>query len=300
MREFIIQKSDAGQRLDRYLGKVLSNAPQGLIYKSLRKKRVKVNGKKGEAAYRLCEGDRLLLYINDEFFQAGRPAPYWQTLQPKLDVVYEDADILVANKPSGLLSQAENEPSLEGYYRAYLYQKGELDPSAAHAYLPSLCHRIDRNTAGLVLAAKHAEAHRILSQKLRDREIRKFYRCETEGVPEPKSGTVSGYLLKSPAERRMRFFDTPRPGAVPCSTSYRVLREDGRTAVVEVELHTGRTHQIRATFAYLGCPLAGDVKYGAEKDGRHTYQHLTACRLVFAFTSDAGILNHLSQKVIVI
>lgn len=296
MKTITVGKNEQGQRLDRLLTKLLANAGQGEVYKSLRKKKVKVNGKRiTDGALRLNQGDVLELYINDEFF-AAEETPYWQTLSPQLSVVYEDAHILVMDKPAEMLSQAENEASLEGHMRAYLYQKGEFDPKAEHTFLPSLCHRIDRNTNGLVIGAKDAESLRILNQKIRDREIQKFYRCETHGTPEPPWGEITGWLKKDEAKQKMVFLSQETPGAVFCHTRYRVLRP-GKTALVEAELLTGRTHQIRAGFARLGCPLLGDVKYGAPKEtGR--YQHLTSCRLVFAFTTDSGCLDYLKGKEI--
>lgn len=296
MKTITIGKNEQGQRLDRLLTKLLANAGQGEVYKSLRKKKVKVNGKRiTDGTLRLNQGDVLELYINDEFF-AAEEAPYWQSLSPQLSVVYEDAHILVMDKPAGMLSQAENEASLEGHMRAYLYQKGEFNPKAEHTFLPSLCHRIDRNTNGLVVGAKDAESLRILNQKIRDREIQKFYRCETHGTPDPPRGEITGWLKKDEDKQKMVFFSQETPGAVFCHTRYRVLRP-GKTALVEAELLTGRTHQIRAGFARLGCPLLGDVKYGAPKEtGR--YQHLTSCRLVFAFTTDSGCLDYLKGKEI--
>ncbi|MEE1012871.1 MAG: RluA family pseudouridine synthase [Clostridia bacterium] len=296
MKTITVGKNEQGQRLDRLLTKLLANAGQGEVYKSLRKKKVKVNGKRiTDGTLRLNQGDVLELYINDEFFAAGE-TPYWQSLKPQLSVVYEDAHILVMDKPAGMLSQAENEASLEGHMRAYLYQKGEFDPKAEHTFLPSLCHRIDRNTNGLVIGAKDAESLRILNQKIRDREIQKFYRCETHGTPEPQCGEITGWMKKDEAKQKMVFLSQETPGTVFCHTRYRVLHP-GKTALVEAELLTGRTHQIRAGFARLGCPLLGDVKYGAPKEAGR-YQHLTSYRLVFAFTTDSGCLEYLKGKEI--
>ena len=209
-------------------------------------------------------------------------------------MVYEDAHILVMDKPSGMLSQAEEEESLEGHMRAYLYLKGEFDPKRDETFLPSLCHRIDRNTSGLVIGAKDAQSLRILNEKIRERQIRKFYLLETEGTPQEQNGEISGWLKKNEKSRRMEFTDEKTTGAVYCRTRYRVLKS-GKQALIEAELLTGRTHQIRAGFARLGCPLVGDVKYGAAKT-KNGYQHLTAYRLLFDFATDAGILEYLRGK----
>lgn len=295
MKTFIAGNNEENQRLDRFLSKVMPSAAMGTVYQSLRKKKVKVNGKRiTDGAYRLCAGDRLELYISDEFFEDERAVPLWQTLTPRLDVVYEDTHILIANKPAGMLSQSDTEESLEAHLRAYLMQKGSFDPKTEHTFLPSLCHRIDRNTDGLVIAAKDAESLRILNRKIKQREIRKFYLCQTEGTPNPKVGELRGWLKKNEAKQKMEPAKADTPGAVYVQTRYRVLSE-GSVATVEAEILTGRTHQIRAGFASVGCPLVGDRKYGAKQTSQR-FQHLTAYRLVFAFREDAGCLNGLNGK----
>ncbi|MEG1879859.1 MAG: RluA family pseudouridine synthase [Oscillospiraceae bacterium] len=300
MKEYKISPNDAGQRLDAFLGKVL-NAPKSLIYKAIRKKRVKVNGKKSEISYKLKTQDVLQLYINDEFFNEQKTEFPWMDLKPKIDIIYEDDNILVVNKPSGMLSQAEadeNINSLESHVRAYLYNKNEIDIENEHTFLPSLCHRIDRNTSGLVIAAKNAESLRIINQKIRNREIKKYYICEVEGKMPNHSGEISGYISKNERENKMYFSKTAKENSRECSTRYKVLREDVRTSKLEAELITGRTHQIRATFSYLGHPIVGDVKYGARHNGNKSFQHLEAYKLLFDFVSDGGILEYLNGKKI--
>ncbi|MBE5040661.1 RluA family pseudouridine synthase [Ructibacterium gallinarum] len=297
MKKFVVGRNDVGQRLDRFLEKLMPGVPRGEIYRSLRKKKVKINQKRITAPdLRLKEGDVAELYISDSLFPELEQ-PFWMGLRPEVTAVYEDAHILILNKPSGLICQAEAEPSLEGYMRAYLWKKGEFDPAKEHGFLPSLCHRIDRNTAGLVIGAKDAESLRILNEKIRRREIKKFYLCETETPPRPAEGVLSGWLCRDEKRRKMVPAREDDPDAVRYETRYRVLRMS-RPALVEAELMTGRTHQIRAGFAAAGYPLAGDVKYGAKKDGTRRYQHLAAYKIVFAFTSDSGILEYLTEKEI--
>lgn len=299
MKEFLIGSNDRDQRLDRFLSKVMPHAGQGMIYKSLRKKRIKVNGKRiTDGSLRICEGDRLEIYCNDECFAESNVTVATPIFQHILMVVYEDEHIIVMDKPSGLPSQGEpGEDSLEAEMRDYLIQKGDYQPEKEHTFLPSLCHRIDRNTSGLVIGAKDAESLRIMNEKIKNREVRKFYLCETQGTPTPETGEIRGFLKKDEKNRRMVFSQTKVPGSISCHTKYRVLKP-GKTALVEAELFTGRTHQIRAGFAYLGYPLVGDIKYGASKDGKGTYQHLNSYRLFFDFTTDSGCLSYLKGKEI--
>lgn len=296
MKTFTVGNNDRGRRLDQHLKRLMPAITNGQLYQSLRKKRVKINGKRvTDGSVRLCEGDRLELYFNDEYFEE-KPLPFWTKMTPQLSVVYEDAHIIIMDKPSGLPSQSDGEtPSLESHMRAHLYQSGAYRPETETAFVPSLCHRIDRNTAGLVIGAKDAESLRIMNQKIRDREVEKFYLCLTEGTPQPSNGEIRGYLYKDEAMRKMIFSENPVPHGSACHTVYRVLRP-GAQALVEAKLLTGRTHQIRAGFAHLHHPLLGDVKYGAKKDGKRQFQHLLAYRLVFCFSTDSGCLSYLDQK----
>lgn len=291
MKRFIAGQNDAGQRLDKFLTKLLKDAPMGMIYKWLRKKRVKVNGKKQEISYIIREGDILELYINDEFFKE-QLAEVKKSLP--LEVVYEDENILVADKPSGISAHSEDGCLLERV-QSYLFEKGEYDPKTEHTFAPALCNRIDKNTSGLVIAAKNAMALRTINEKLKNHEIDKFYIARVEGNPNPKSGRIEGYTLKNEAERKVYFYKEWVKGAKSCLTHYRCLDEDG---TVEVQLITGRTHQIRACFAALGHPLVGDVKYGAAKNGKKDFQMLRAYKIEFNFKTPAGELEYLRGKKI--
>lgn len=299
MKMITVGANDKEQRLDKFLQKILSDAPQSVIYKSIRKKRIKCNGKRvTDGAIRLCEGDVLELYINDEFFATDGKKAIWQELTPSLSVVYEDEHIIVMNKESGMPSQGkDNEVSLEAHMRAYLYNKGEYNPESENSFQPSLCHRIDRNTSGLVIGAKDAESLRVLNQKVRDKEIRKFYLCEIEGEVKPEKGEIHGWLIKDGKTRKMVFSDKQTKDATECLTRYRVLKT-GAVSTVEAELLTGRTHQIRASFSYIGHPLVGDVKYGAKKTEEKDFQHLVSYRLIFDFSTDSGCLDYLKGREI--
>lgn len=295
MKRFIAGSNDAGQRLDKYLSKLLIGASMGMIYKWLRKKRVKVNGKKQENSYQLQLGDVLELYINDEFFDEETSVPEHLDAEVNLDVVYEDKNILIADKPSGMVAHGEAGCLLDNI-QAYLFQKGEYDPKREQTFAPSLCNRIDRNTSGLVIAAKNAAALRVVNEKIRNREINKFYLLKVENPNRLKSsGKICGYTIKNEAERKIYFYDKELDGSKYCETHYKKIDDEGN---VEVQLLTGRTHQIRASFAHLGCPLVGDVKYGAQKNGGHDFQQLRAYKIEFDFNTPSGEFDYLKGKVI--
>ncbi len=296
MKEFLISKNDADVRLDKFMMKVMPTSKSGDIYKALRKKKVRVNGKHKNGDYRLNAGDTVCMYINDEFFGSEKKFYPWMSASGDISVVYEDENILVADKPSGLMSQDDGD-SLESRVRSYLYKKGEVDLDAVPLFIPSLCHRIDRNTSGLLIAAKNSSALRILNEKIKNREIRKFYLCETEKAPNPKKGTIEGFLLKDERTRKMSFHKNEVKGSSYCKSEYKTLKT-GDTNLLEVEILTGKTHQIRASLSYIGCPLLGDVKYGASKNGEKDFQHLTAYKVLFDFKTDAGILEYLKGKEI--
>lgn len=303
MREFTIGKNDAGQRLDRWLGKTLPLLPAPLAQKYIRLKRVKVNAKGSQRDYRLQEGDFLQLYINDEFFDRPREDnAFLSVFKPQLDIVYEDGDLIICNKRPGLLCHpdaGEYVNTLITHIQAYLYQKKEWDPRRENSFTPALCHRIDRNTGGLVVAAKTAEALRVMNQKIKDREIEKYYLCVVSGVLSPKSGMLEDYLWKDEDKKQVYLRDHPVPGGKTAQTEYRTLAVRDGLSLVECRLLTGRTHQIRAQMAHAGHPLLGDGKYG---DGRlnrrygRTFQALWAYRLEFAFTTPAGPLERLNGR----
>lgn len=299
MKEFTITDTSANRRLDKFMSDVMPNVKQGEIYKALRKKKVRVNGKHKDGSYRTSPGDIVQIYMNDECFEYTKPDFTWINAASDINVVYEDENIIIADKPSGMPSQdnPETSDSLESRIRSYLYRNGDIDLNATPLFIPSLCHRIDRNTSGLVIAAKNSASLKIINEKIKNREIRKFYLCETERAPMPPSGTIKGYLVKNASSRKMIFSTESTPKSTYCETSYQTLKH-GSPAVVEAELLTGRTHQIRASFSYIGCPLSGDVKYGAKPDNRHSYQHLVSHKIVFDFKTDGGLLNYLAGKTI--
>ncbi|OUN10618.1 RluA family pseudouridine synthase [Flavonifractor sp. An9] len=304
MREFTIGKNDAGQRLDRWLGKTLPLLPAPLAQKYIRLKRVKVNGKGSARDVRLQVGDLLQLYINDEFFDQPREDnAFLAVFKPKLDIVYEDENLMLLNKRPGLLCHADEREkvnTLITHIQAYLYQKKEWNPRDEHSFTPALCNRIDRNTGGIVMAAKNAETLRILNQKIKDREIAKFYLAIIHGRMAPPQGKLEGFLLKDESRAQVKVFHKPVPGGKSAATLYKTLKVNRGLSLVECELLTGRTHQIRAQFAAAGHPLLGDGKYGRERDNKQygrSFQALYSYKLEFTFPTDAGLLEYLRGKV---
>ena len=272
MKEFTIGKNDAGQRLDRWLAKTVPLLPAPLAQKYIRLKRVKRNGKGSKRDVRLEVGDVLQLYINDEFFQTpNRENAFLSVFKPQLDIVYEDEHILLLNKRPGMVVHPDDQErvnTLLTHIQAYLYQKKEWSPYWENSFAPALCNRIDRNTGGLVIAAKTAEALRIMNQKIKDRELTKLYLCVIRGEMRPRKGELKGFILKDENKAQVKVYDHPVPGGKTALTLYNTLATEGGLSLVECDLITGRTHQIRAQFAAAGHPLLGDGKYGRERDIR--------------------------------
>ncbi len=302
MKQIRIGGNDAGQRLDRFLAKAVPLLPASLAQKYIRIKRIKRNGGRAERDTRLQAGDVLELYINDEFFDKPREDNAFLTVAtPKLSIVYEDDHVLLVDKRPGLAVHphdgAEYGRTLIDHIQAYLYQKRQWRPREENSFTPALCNRIDRNTGGIVIAAKTAQALRVLNQKIKDRELDKRYLAIVEGVPKPETGSLKGYLFKDAKKNRVFVTDKPQAGAKSCQTNYRVLAKANGLSLVECELITGRTHQIRAQFAHAGHPLLGDGKYGKlDKRFDRNYQALYSYKLTFTFTTDAECLEYLNGK----
>ena len=303
MRELIIGKNDAGQRLDKFITKTL-NLPMSLLYKSIRLKKIKVNRKRAENNTILHEGDTIQCFLAEEFFEKKADEHSFESINVHLDIIYEDENIMLLNKrPGGSVHEDENGSTntLITHIQAYLYQKGEYRPDTEQSFAPALCNRIDRNTGGIVIAAKNAEALRVMNEKIKYREIDKFYLAAVHGVPKPESATIKGYLLKDDQKNIVRIYEkNPPRGAKEIITKYKVVAKKQDSSLIEVELLTGRTHQIRAHMAYIGHPLIGDGKYGINKADRangYKYQALYSYKLRFSFdTSNPTVLDYLNGK----
>ncbi len=305
MRILTVKPNDAGQRLDKFLSKAVKGLPKSLMYKFIRTKKIKVNRARTEQNYILAEGDEIQLFIKDEFFSSPEKDNTSSTLasiRPKLSIVYEDANIMLLNKRPGVLvheDTAGEDNTLVMHLKAYLYQSGEYSPDDEQSFAPALCNRIDRNTGGIVIAAKNAEALRVMNQKIKDGEVSKFYVCAVHGVPEPARGRLTNWLRKESATNTVAVYDAKRPDAKIAITDYRTLRVKGGDALLEIGLITGRTHQIRVQMAHMGHPLLGEGKYAvnrADKARGYKYQALYAYRVRFDFTDESGALGYLRGK----
>lgn len=303
MRTFTIGKNDATKRLDKFIDKAAPMLPKNLMYKYIRLKRIKVNGKKSDIAFRLREGDVVDMYINDEFFEAKEDKYDFLKAPGKLDIIYEDENIMLLNKKAGVLShpdEGEYVDTLITRVQKYLYEKGEYNPREENSFAPALANRIDRNTGGIVIAAKNAESLRILNEKIKNREMDKRYLCVIVGCPKEKKAVVTAYMIKDENKNKVRVYNKSFEGGKTMTTGYEVLSEKDGLSLVEVQLLTGRTHQIRAHFAHMGYPLLGDGKYGRNETnkqfGGYKKQLLYSYKLTFEFTSDAGILSYLNGK----
>ncbi len=302
MKTLTIGPNDAGQRLDKFLTKSLPTLPQALLYKYIRLKRIKRNGRRAQISDRLQAGDTLELYINDEFFEKPRPQYDFLRAAKTLDILYEDENLLLLNKKVGLLShpdETEYVDTLITRVKRYLYEKGEYDPDSEQSFTPSLVNRIDRNTCGIVMAAKNAEALRALNAIVKSRQLHKMYLCVVHGRPPREADTLEGYLRKDEAKNKVFVSRKSAPDAKQIRTRYRVLDSYRDLSLLEVELLTGRTHQIRAHLASVGCPLLGDGKYGTNaQNKRYGYkkQFLCSYKLTFDFTEDVGALQYLDKQ----
>ena len=306
MKEFIIEKNDADTRLDKFVSKAVPSLPSNLIQKYIRLKRIKVNSSRAKPDARLALGDVVSMYLNDEFFESSRS----KKAVPKLNasfpnIIYEDENILLADKPAGISVHDDDfgGETLIAQILSYLSSKGEWNPEEENSFIPALCNRIDRNTSGIVIAAKNAEALRIMNDKIKNRELSKYYLCVVSGRLTPASGTLKGYIFKDAKQNRVYVRQNPCPGAKTAITKYKTLKTNDRLSLVECELITGRTHQIRAQMANAGHPLIGDGQYGKNADNKAfgmKHQALCSYKLVFDFKTPSGCLEYLNRQTFVI
>lgn len=306
MKSVTIGKNDANQRLDKFLTKSCPDLPKALMYKYIRIKRIKVNGKRAEISTRLNVGDVVDMYINDEFFIRKETVYDFMSASKNIDIVYEDHNILLLNKKVGLLCHPDDNEYIDNLIarvKRYLFESKKWNPDDESSFTPALVNRIDRNTSGIVICAKNAESLRILNQKMKDRELHKHYLCVVFGTPKKKEALLEGYLVKDEKKNKVFVSDKPVAEGKIIKTKYKVLSSKDNLSLVEIDLLTGRTHQIRAHMAHIGHPLLGDGKYGSNALNKKTgykKQCLCSYKLTFDFSTDAGILSYLDKKMFTI
>lgn len=311
MREIVIEKNEAGQRLDKFLAKYMNEASKSFFYKMMRKKNITLNGKKCEGNEKLAEGDVVKLFLADDTIEKFSSVQVQEVKKVDLDILYEDDEIILVNKPAGMLSQKakETDESLVEYLIDYLLGSGKLTESGLRAFRPSVCNRLDRNTSGIVAAGKSLAGLQMLSGVFKDRSIHKYYQCLVSGeIRDVK--TVDGWLLKDEKRNQVRILtdvEAKRFGGRDgdeepkrIRTKYEPIATDGRFTLLKVTLLTGRSHQIRAHLASLGHPIVGDFKYGGvskvNPSGRTVkYQLLHSYRLEFPKLAEP--FAYLSMKV---
>lgn len=278
MKEVRINQNDANQRLDKFLMKSFPELTRSMMYKAIRNKKIKVNRKRCTFDQKLQLNDIVLLFLPPDVLEEKKIETNY--ISAKVDVIYEDDNILIVNKPYGLLSQSDqskNQDCLVRRVQAYLMQKNEYDPSQEHFFAPSICHRLDRNTTGLVIAAKNADALRKVNDAIAKRQIQKVYRAHVTGTFVQKDFSMCYYIRKENTIAKVS--DTKKEGYQKALMDVHVETDDGENSICTIVLHTGRFHQIRALMGHIQHPLLGDVKYGYR--GKKRPIQLMAFRLVF-------------------
>lgn len=301
MREIKITENEAGQRLDKFLAKYLNEAPKSFYYKMLRKKNIVLNGKKADGREKLSEGDVIKLFLSDETICKFSSIQI-QKAAAKLNIIYEDAHIMLVNKPAGMLSQKaeKDDASLVEYIINYLLESGQMHAEELRAFRPSVCNRLDRNTSGIVSAGKSLAGLQEMGALFKNRNLKKYYRCLVKGQIK-EARYIKGYLEKDRQTNKVAISKSMLEGSVPIETEYMPVAAGRDATLLEVHLITGRTHQIRAHLASIGHPVIGDYKYGDRRTNdeyKEAYglsaQFLHAYRLEFPELK--GPLAHLSGK----
>ncbi|MDR7857265.1 RluA family pseudouridine synthase [Tissierella sp.] len=264
MKEILIDKNESDQRLDRFLKKYFGEAPKGFIFKMIRKKNIKVNEAKANPETTIYEGDTIQLYLSDETIEKfiTKKGEIRSKIIP--NIIYEDNNIILINKPVGILSHGaskEFEENIVDSMISYLIQKGDFVPRVEKTFTPSICNRLDRNTSGIIIGAKNYQSLKSINEAVKNGHIRRFYKTIVKGIIK-KEFTAEGYLTKDEDRNRVEVYEDDFDGSKKVVTNIKPLRNNNEYSLLEIELITGRTHQIRGHLSSLGYPVIGDRKYG--------------------------------------
>lgn len=303
MKQFNINSNDSEQRLDKFILKTCKNLPKSMMYKFIRTKNIKVNGNRCEISQRLQVGDIVTMYINDDFFSPTDEKSSFNLykVNSKLDIIFEDENILIVDKPIGLVVHADNENTLDtliNRIKKYLIEKGDYSPLVENSFAPALCNRLDRNTSGLIICAKNAPSLRCINQMIKDNKVHKKYLCITISKPTKNQDTIVAYHKKDSKSNQVTIIDAPKHDFKKIITKYKVINSKNGLHLVEIELITGRTHQIRAHMSHIGAKLLGDSKYG-DININHKYKEKYQCLCAYSLSftpNDTDLLYYLKDK----
>ena len=314
MREFTINSNDAGQRLDKFVQKAVKGMPVSLMYKAIRLKKIKVNRKRAEQKQILNVGDTVQMFLSEDLFGEKITDSELFKVKPELNIVYEDENLLICDKAPGILVHSgDGDGKVSGagdtgdrntlvyHIQAYLAQHGEYDPQGENTFAPALCNRIDRNTGGMVIAAKNAQALRDVNERIKNNQITKKYLCVVHGSLPRKSDTLCDFLVKDSTNNKVKVLKSKVRDAREIVTKYTLVayNREKDLSLVEIELVTGRTHQIRAHMASIGCPLLGDGKYGInERDRKIGYKHQALYSYKLIFNDRDDTISYMNGKTL--
>lgn len=302
MKIIKVNINDVNLRLDNFLSKTFINFKKSEIYKAIRNKKVKVNNKKAKFNYHVKLNDEIKLFVNDELLENKKQQLNLENKQD-FSIVYEDANIMLVYKPKGLVVHTDNNGEVNTLINQvinYLIRTNRYDPKLENTFVPSLVNRLDRNTAGIVLIAKNRPTLDLLNEKMKNHEINKYYIAKVHGIIDPKSATLIAYSTKNSNDNLVKITKKPiNNNSKQITTKYKMISHDANTSVIEINLLTGRTHQIRAHMNYIGFPLVGERKYTNSKFSNQTknkQQSLCAYKIEFNFTTNSKHLAYLNKK----